>query len=770
MKNPSQSEWERWPNLIAVSLFLALIGFFYREVIFGSSIFVFVDASRFFYPLWKWGADVLSQGIIPLWNSDAQFGTPYFADPQMAYAYPPVPILYSLFSPLNAFAALIILHHLWALMGFWFFARGQGFSPKTSFLGSLIFGFSLHLVCSSWTPVALLTISWIPWIFLAADKTYENKNGGFLYLSFAWAMQFAAGYPVLTYLTGLAVGLNYFWRTFKDVGAPPRGRSLGRAQGPAPTIFPFSWLWWFAGAGLTAVAYNLVWGIPFVDLFLRSNYQNGATKFHDLGLLDLATVLNPFVQGHPLGADYHGPHYWVSTYFIGLPALCLLLWGGIYRVYRKSSVAVFFIFLVLSLGVLGLGRILKLVLPGYGLVIHSGYWISLLVLWAAWMTMETADSLLTEKGGLTADKSRMTPIEKKRRVLSAFTGDDRGRKILWIVVAVFVYGISAALGQPLLPFPFWLSLVFLGGVVIFNSTSVRWFFLVTATLISLGSAASSLNILLDQSYYDKPPEVLPWLSKGGRLYFSPPVMKEAGVLRGDSMAQAYEMAKQKLYPDWPLGFGKEQAPIYNTLQLKDSFAWTFQAFQQSQTHSRKILDYLGIHFVFGKNNFVGFKKLPIPDKTFELYENPSPMPKWFTVERAAAAGSSVEEDFTRADKAFLDYGKSAFIQDSSKTGIYQGRQVSERIRKPNLLTLGAEGKGKALLVSSETNFPGWRVWVEGKVRPLETINHAFRGVVLNEGEKTVLFYFLPATFRLGLFISLLVCGLWVGLLLKRALI
>src|ERR1017187_10842971 len=104
MKNPTLGVLEKRPNLLAFLFLSGLIVLFYHQVIFGNSIFVFVDASRFFYPMWKWGAEVLKKGFIPLWNPDAQFGTPYFADPQMAYAYLPVPFLYSFLSPTNAFA------------------------------------------------------------------------------------------------------------------------------------------------------------------------------------------------------------------------------------------------------------------------------------------------------------------------------------------------------------------------------------------------------------------------------------------------------------------------------------------------------------------------------------------------------------------------------------------------------------------------------------------------------------------------------------------
>ncbi len=244
-KNESGKNWV-WETVL-----FGLIAVFYSRVLFEKRIFVFVDASRFFYPLWKWGGEVLKQGWIPLWNPDAQFGTPYLADPQMAYAYPPLPMLYSFLNPTNAFAALGIVHHFWALLGFWLFAKAEGFSSRAAFLGSLIFGFSLHLVCSSWTPVALLTISWIPWIFMAAGRCYRNEKGGLLWLSLAWAMQLAAGYPVLTYLTVTGGGTALFVgkRPLKKYFSPRRHRGTVKTKkiiGRGPLCGASVPLWWRA--------------------------------------------------------------------------------------------------------------------------------------------------------------------------------------------------------------------------------------------------------------------------------------------------------------------------------------------------------------------------------------------------------------------------------------------------------------------------------------------------------------------------------------------
>jgi hypothetical protein len=712
---------------IALALLVVL---FYAKVIFGHSIFVFVDASRFFYPLWKWGSDVLKQGWIPLWNPDAQFGTPYFADPQMAYAYPPVPLLYSWLSPLNAFAALTILHHFWALLGFWVFARHQGFSGKVSFLGSLVFGFSLHVVCSSWTPVALMAISWIPWIFFAVEKVLRGEKNGFLLLSLAWAMQFAAGYPVLTYLTTLAVLMEF------------AGRLLQQSKGRT------GWFWSrfgvLAGSGAAALAYNLVWGLPFAELFRLSNYENGAGRFQDLGWLDLGTLLSPFDQGNPQLPGYHGPHYWVCTYFVGLPALCLLLWGVLRRTSRITSWVLFLVLLALSLGSLGSGPILRSIFPGYSLVIHSGYWLAPLVFWLARLAMESARGFIEK--ALTLEEG-----------------------LLWAGVTggIFLASllVTLLLRAPFSAAPLVVSLALALIAPIFRSAGFRWSFLTLALAVSLGSAAFSINILMDKSYYEKPPATLADLPKPGRIFFTPPLLKEAMVLQGDDMEQAYEGAKERLYPNWPLNYEREEAPVYNTLQLKDSFDWTFKAFQYSERHSRKVLDYLGIRYLFGKCEFRDFKALSRPQGSVPIFENPTPLPKWYSVAEAQYC-ANFDDDSLRAEEAKMDYRKQCEISDCSKIGRYQSRPVVYALCGPDHVDIHAKGTGKALVVSSETAFPGWKVRVNGQERQVETINHSFRGVVLNDGETLAAFTFEPVTFRLGLFCWLCVCGFWMMLVLK----
>ncbi len=703
-----------------------LLTLFYWNVLFTGNVFAFVDASRFFYPIWKWGAGVLHQGLIPLWNPDAQFGTPYLADPQMACAYPPVFLFYSWLNPIDAFSALTLFHHFWAMAGFWLLARGQGTSVKTSLWGSLAFGFSLHLVCSSWTPPALMTISWVPWVFVSAQRLFQRKTGGFLFLSLTWAMQLSAGYPVLVYLTGLALLGHLGWKSFT---ALKRGEKVS-----------FHWVVWMGLAAGVAAGYNMAWGLPFIEFLKNSNYQNGSGRFQDLGWINLATFFDPFISGNPLAGNYQGPHYWIATYFVGLPTLCLLVWGLVNRIYQKNTPWLLLLFLILSMGsTLGLGEWLKSVLPGYALVIHSGFWISLALLWVILLAMEALEYLMNQP-------------QLEWGIVS------------WIVIVAAIYGTALLLHTQFFSELFWFSLVLILAAYLVQNQNLKWLMVLGALGLSLFPPADSLNMTMDRSYYEKPPLVLSRLDRPGRLFFSPVLLAKGVRLQGKDMNNAYNNAKQNVYPNWPLAFGREEVPIYNTLQLADSFAWTFQAFQHSLKESRKAIDLLGIRYVFGPSHLSGLKEITPKQDDVQVFENPSPFSLWFTLSKAVTAGSTPNEDFARADKENMDYANTGFIENAALAGDYQKRQIVAVGRTVNSVTLSAVGKGKTLLVSAETDAPGWKVWVNGQPKPVEKINHAFRGVVLNEGEDNAVFKYEPLSFRLGLFFALMVCGLWVGMM------
>lgn len=717
-----------FPLLVLVGLWVV----FHSRVLFCGHAEVLLDSSRFFYPLWKWGAGVWKQGLIPLWNPDAAFGTPYLADPQMACWYPPLVFLYFLFPPTTAFTLLILGHHLWALTGFFLFARNRGFSPWTAVGGGLVFGFSFNAVSLVWITSMFFTFSWIPWVFLASDRLWEGKRGSFLLFLNALAMQMAAGYPLLAYLTGLTLGMDWFLRALTGRKEAQRARLALKAG------------WGFLAVGL-AVLYNAAWLVPLMEMIPLSNLTQRVTMTQGMDWSNLATWLNPFSKGHPLFSHPDTPFSYI-VYFAGLPTMVIVLWGAVRGKVQRSSLFLFGTVLLLSLGEKAwVGGWLKHILPGYVFVVRSGYWMPLMMFATAVIFMEAFQVFST------------SPIEKITPPLE---------RVIWIILAAITYFSALVLGVPLELPSFWVSflLIFLAGWLPseFASGNGRRILILLSLLFSLGPVDRGIHFTMKRSYYD-PPEVVRKLSQGGRIYQPSSFVDALGTISGNGIAEAYEGQKGDLAPNLPLGYGREEVSYVNTLCLASFLKWYLW---EGNDPPREALDYLNVRYFVGTHYFIHSKRISGDGNGIQVLENLEVVPKWFSVHRASPS-SGTGNISSLAGELTNDFKGKCIILNPSQSGNYSLREVRETFRNPSQIKLEAYGKGKALLVSSETAYPGWAAEINGRWRPLEDVNGGFRGLVLQDGEEKAAVVFRPNSFRFGFFFSLLVCGLWTAMLLNQ---
>jgi hypothetical protein len=73
---------------------------------------------------------------------------------------------------------------------------------------------------------------------------------------------------------------------------------------------------------------------------------------------------------------------------------------------------------------------------------------------------------------------------------------------------------------------------------------------------------------------------------------------------------------------------------------------------------------------------------------------------------------------------------------------------SQRVR------IEAESAAPALLVLNDSNFPGWRAYVNGEAAAIVNANYLFRGVLVPAGKSVVEFRYEPRSFQAGLALSL----------------
>jgi hypothetical protein len=84
-------------------------------------------------------------------------------------------------------------------------------------------------------------------------------------------------------------------------------------------------------------------------------------------------------------------------------------------------------------------------------------------------------------------------------------------------------------------------------------------------------------------------------------------------------------------------------------------------------------------------------------------------------------------------------------------------RVLKWTRTDNTMTTLVQTAAPSLLVQSETLYPGWRAWVNGRPAALQSANFLFRAVEVPAGRSRVDVVYDTQTFRFGSFVS--ICGL-----------
>jgi hypothetical protein len=191
--------------------------------------------------------------------------------------------------------------------------------------------------------------------------------------------------------------------------------------------------------------------------------------------------------------------------------------------------------------------------------------------------------------------------------------------------------------------------------------------------------------------------------------------------------------------------------LYETYPLWSRYqrAW----FNAVDDLSRPFLSFLNIRYALAHVNVAVPEGWTVraADRDTRLLENTRVLPRAFVPERVRYVRGNAAE----AMKEATEFASTAWIE----TDAYEphdapnGRgRVSIR-RKGLEYELAADMQQPGWIVVSETHWPGWRAYVDGKaVRP-HYANHAFLGVYVPAGAHRVRLVYLPESFTRGRVIS-----------------
>jgi hypothetical protein len=142
----------------------------------------------------------------------------------------------------------------------------------------------------------------------------------------------------------------------------------------------------------------------------------------------------------------------------------------------------------------------------------------------------------------------------------------------------------------------------------------------------------------------------------------------------------------------------------------------------------------------------------------ELFENEAVFPRFFLAHEVRAV-QSMEEARNLIQRhqidllytAITDPGVELPSSVSEPNEVYQVKTVKY---EPSSIELSTQAARSSLLVLSETNYPGWKAWLDDRPAPIYSTDIALRGVIVPAGAHRVRMEFRPLILPISLGISL----------------
>ncbi len=163
----------------------------------------------------------LQKGIAPLWNPYSFIGLPFLADIQVGAFYLPDIAIFSIFAPVESHNISVVLHLLFATIGFFLLFKKLDISEKAAATSSIILGTTGSFLSKLFFLNMLATFSYLPWLVLISI----GKKNIIPKLAIATCLMIFAGHPVAAMYVLLAVAIfnlihNFGkWRHLFYVGA-----------------------------------------------------------------------------------------------------------------------------------------------------------------------------------------------------------------------------------------------------------------------------------------------------------------------------------------------------------------------------------------------------------------------------------------------------------------------------------------------------------------------------------------------------------------------
>jgi hypothetical protein len=197
--------------------------------------------------------------------------------------------------------------------------------------------------------------------------------------------------------------------------------------------------------------------------------------------------------------------------------------------------------------------------------------------------------------------------------------------------------------------------------------------------------------------------------------------------------------------------GADVMAVYRTMQARLAFAKgeRWGAYYQIEDLRSPVIGLMNTRFVISRPRLDAQRLAGSPFREADsipggyVYENQAVLPRFFLVSRIRPARSLDEAeallkspDFDPKHEAIVEGGTEPPPPAGGPAGTVSVSEYGlQQVR------LSVESQRPAYLVTSETQYPGWRAYVDGRPQPIYYTNVAFRGFPVPAGKHQILMRF-----------------------------
>ncbi len=686
----------------------------------------------------------LADGVWPLWNPLEHAGVPLAANYQSAIFYPPR-VLHA-YLELHLANTLYILLKVW-LCGFnaYLLARGM----RLSILASRVFaiGWMLCMYNMTWTFWDEVDVAaWLPIVLLGAERLIQGLNRqGFFTLALGGVMILLAGHPETAFTACLGVGMYFVIRSLWE------GDFKRTAQASAIAI----------AAWALALAVCAIQIIPFME-YLENSYTllertEEDPAVHSLTITALVSFLVPRFYGvmESVSGNYWGK--WITSSFTAIVYPGLLIWFGILMligrggeaVNRQRAVAlavptVFSILMVLNHPILSPLKSLPLVGPMWNFWFYAFPAFSLPLLGAIgldrWLRTNQSFrhlALSTVVLGLTFTAPIAVFLFHKDVLVLEGNGTDAyvREQVLLAVAMLVVTGAVLALACNA------------------RTRRIAAFAIPLILAIDLLIAGYGLRPTTPRSHLYMDTELTTWFQGIG----PEPRVSTRSLTLPDGVWQPYGIEQWSGYD------GMFPARI---MEFRNRLGGDIWNAMEPVTAVNYYMRHPELNLLVPEERLDQFESVATID-TVEIFRNKRAFPRAFLV-----GNTEVIEDkdamFERMADPEFDPASIALLERPLSTPIPGGAESPGEAsylggRLTNSAEVDVTATRPALVVLADAYYPGWRAYIDSVPAEIVPVYTVFRGVRVDAGKHRVEFRYEPASFRLGLLVSIAALMMGVAL-------